>query len=97
MFHKTFSASTTVISTVTIIGTGFSLLAGIGTALPTVKALWQWVTQKVQAGAEPGVGGEPSDAGRSLVNVFWEAAQQAAINNKTCVKRRRTFPHFGKE
>jgi len=84
-------ANQTVISVVTSVGTGFSLLAGIGTALPTVKALWQWVTQKVQMGGESDAGTGLSDTGKSLVNVFWQAAQQAAINKATCVKYKRMF------
>lgn len=83
---KTLNTSTTVTATVTAVGTGFSLLAGIGTAIPTTKALWQWVTQKAQGGARPGAESALSEAGKSLIDVFWEAAQQDAINKATYVK-----------
>jgi len=81
---KVLNTSTTGTATITAIGTGFSLLAGIATSIPATKALWQWVTQKAQTGAES----SSSVAVKSLVDVFWEAAQQDAINKATYVKHR---------
>ncbi|HEX6479083.1 MAG TPA: hypothetical protein VF043_09580 [Ktedonobacteraceae bacterium] len=100
---QSLNASTTVISTTTAVGTGFSLLAGIGTAIPTVKALWQWVTQRAQAGARPGAERVLGDAGKSLIDVFWESAQQEAINKATCVNHSGNLgipwlmPNFGEK
>jgi hypothetical protein len=87
---KVLNTSTTGSATIAAIGTGFSLLAGIATSIPATKALWQWVTHRAQAGAESA----SSEAVKSLVDVFWEASQQDAINQATYVKHRGLSPRY---
>jgi hypothetical protein len=79
------NTSPTGSATLSAIGTGFSLLAGIASSIPATKALWQWVTARTQASAE----NASSKAAKSLVDVFWEAAQQDAINKAIYVRHRR--------
>jgi len=88
---RAFNIDQVVTSTIAAVGTGFSLLAGIGTTLPIVKVLWQLVTQKMRTWTEQSAETKLNDTGRSLIDMFWEAAQQEAIHKATCVKHKKMF------
>ena len=74
-----------LVSIVTTIGTGFALLTGIGAAIPSLGALWNWLTGKVQANVDQGAGAALNDAQASLITMLWNAAQQEEINKATYI------------
>jgi sensor histidine kinase YesM len=66
-------ASTTVISTTTAMGTGFSLLAGIGTAIPTFNHVVHQITQSQivlkRVDSQTAVATSPNTHGKELTHV----------------------------
>jgi hypothetical protein len=82
---KTFTTDKTLLAIVTTIGTGFALIAGVGTTIPTVRTVWQWLIQKVQSNADQNAGAAVGSAQSSVFAMLWDEAQQEAINQATYV------------
>jgi hypothetical protein len=82
---KELNNNSTFTSIETAIGAGFALLAGIGTAFPTVKTVWDWATKKVKTNIDTGADAIVTSVGSALGSMFWDAAQQHAIDKATYV------------